>query len=105
MRLQCSDTVWDSRFATAKSGVPSPFRSATARLAGDTAVVRVLSDCYAEMALSGARGFSDGNASACIRNRNGPAREVIIAVGRYSGSLDNDSFAFDRERQRVSLGI
>jgi hypothetical protein len=78
---------------------------ATARQAGDFAVVRVLSDCYAEEAESGARGFSDGNATTCISNRNGPAREVIIAVGRYSGGLDNDSFAFDLKVSPLAEGM
>lgn len=50
-----------------------------------TPLIRVFSDCYAEWAETGARGFSDGTATVCVHNRMGDEREVIIAVAQYSG--------------------
>jgi hypothetical protein len=50
-----------------------------------TPLIRILTDCYASKAESSARGFSEGKATACIWNRQGAAREVIIALAQYSG--------------------
>lgn len=61
----------------------------------EPAVVRVLSDCYAGKAESSGRGLSDGIASACVDNSQDEAREVIIAVGRYSGDFTELTVNFD----------
>lgn len=66
---------------------------ATTKQLNRTPLIRTLSDCYATKAEGGARGFSD-KATTCVRNRQGAAREVVVAVALYSG-LDSESMTFE----------
>jgi len=63
----------------------------------EDAVLRVLAHCHAPLAQSGARGgrTSDGRAVVCLRNESAVEREVIIAVGRYSGEANDLTLVFD----------
>jgi hypothetical protein len=68
---------------------------ATAKRAGESAVVRVLTRCDADKAEAGQRGATMGDASVCVSNRKGAEREVIIAVARYSGEAHDATLLFD----------
>lgn len=61
------------------------------------AVMRVLSDCRATKAENSARGGSltDGKATLCMDNDDATDRNVIVAVGRYSGEAQNLALEFD----------
>jgi hypothetical protein len=68
---------------------------ATATRPTDSAVVRILGDCYSDKTETGVRGDVGGRAPVCIFNRDGVEREVIVAVGRYSGEDLRQTAQFD----------
>lgn len=63
----------------------------------EAAVVRILDDCRATQAEDSARGGSltDGRATLCSRNDGAESRDVIVAVGRYSGEQQRLTLEFD----------
>lgn len=67
------------------------------------AVVRALSDCHAPKAESGARGMNGGRAVMCVRNETDADREVVIAVGHYSGESGDLTLVFDLSVELIPI--
>lgn len=67
-------------------------------------LLRILGDCHAERAERGGRGANGSRVAFCLPNTGATEREVILAVGHYSGESGDLTLSFDLTVEGAELG-
>lgn len=70
----------------------------------EVTLVRALTSCRDAEAERGARGLTGGRAELCLHNDGASERELILAVGRYSGESLDLTVVFDLTVEPLAAG-